>query len=92
MMDWRDMYENEDYGLGLSRYAAIYGEAYGHGGATLAYRAQMLYIPEHDIYVIAFSNLGDSQLGKIVSAGTEWALQRLASVPAELPQLGSSAK
>ena len=85
MTGWRSMYEGEEYGLGLSRYTRSYGQALGHGGATLAYRAQMLYIPEHDIHVIAFDNLGGSDLRIIVEAATDWALQKLASRTEKVP-------
>lgn len=48
--------ENSDYGLGLTQWQTIYGNAVGHSGSMFGYCAEMYYFPDSDLSVIILAN------------------------------------
>ena len=51
------------YGLGISYMPTLWGEAWGHTGKTTGFMSDILYLPAHDLIIVAWTNSGDSQQG-----------------------------
>ena len=54
----------EDYGLGLERFASPWGEIQGHSGATAGFQSLMYYLPDKDLSFVALTNSFDAELGE----------------------------
>jgi D-alanyl-D-alanine carboxypeptidase len=51
------------YGLGITYTPTIWGEAWGHTGKTTGFMSDTMYLPAHDLIIVAWMNSGDSQQG-----------------------------
>lgn len=51
------------YGLGMTYTPTLWGEAWGHSGKTTGFRSDIMYLPAHDLIIVAWTNSGDSQQG-----------------------------
>ncbi|MBW4514023.1 MAG: beta-lactamase family protein [Timaviella obliquedivisa GSE-PSE-MK23-08B] len=49
------------YGLGITYTPTIWGEAWGHTGKTTGFVSDILYLPAHDLIIVAWTNSGDSR-------------------------------
>jgi len=53
-------FKNDNYGLGLASRQTKWGELLGHSGGTAGHRAEMYYLPTHNITVVVMGNDDDS--------------------------------
>jgi D-alanyl-D-alanine carboxypeptidase len=49
------------YGLGIAYAPTVWGEAWGHTGKTTGFMSDILYLPAHDLIIVAWANSGDSK-------------------------------
>lgn len=55
--------EGDRYGLGISRYETRHGAQLTHGGGIDGYSSDMLYYPESDTVIVAFTNISNGYFG-----------------------------
>jgi D-alanyl-D-alanine carboxypeptidase len=51
------------YGLGISYTPTMWGESWGHTGKTTGFMSEVMYLPAHDLIIVAWANRGDSKQG-----------------------------
>ncbi|MCU0565852.1 MAG: beta-lactamase family protein [Oculatellaceae cyanobacterium Prado106] len=51
------------YGMGISYQPTAWGEAWGHTGKTTGFMSDIMYLPAHDMIIVAWTNSGDSDRG-----------------------------
>lgn len=49
------------YGLGMTYMPTIWGEAWGYTGKTTGFMSDVIYLPAHDLIIVAWTNNSDSQ-------------------------------
>lgn len=59
-------FKDDNYGLGLASRQTEWGELLGHSGGTAGHRAEMYYLPTHDITVVVLGNDDDPDTYNIV--------------------------
>lgn len=52
------------YGLGMTHMETRWGEAWGHQGKALGFQSAMLYLPAHDLMLVAWTNDGDREAAR----------------------------
>ena len=53
---------HSEYGLGLETVETVFGEAWGHSGASSGYSGDMLYLPGKDTVIVVLTNNVDSEV------------------------------
>jgi len=51
------------YGLGMTYTPTLWGEAWGHTGKTTGFMSDLMYLPAHDLIIVAWTNSGDGKQG-----------------------------
>jgi D-alanyl-D-alanine carboxypeptidase len=63
MMTLVDGDQRDSYGLGMSYRPTLWGEAWGHSGKAIGFMSDLMYLPAHDMVIVAWTNTSESDRG-----------------------------